>query len=495
MTTTTSTGIFTYAKVRVARPATALANHVKIQQHVAVVMQGPDARSHICLAAINKADMARLFVDIPKEFYVIFNGILSYVALKDNHDENSVFASIIALNLETLEQIFNYPPKEDGSYADFILDTTVENLPWLGLTVLASTEELNANVIGTRLAQIPKEEFETLRPMLKFNMATRTWVENNDPIEVPVERRTIHLKDIPLTNRANRRLVRNSLKEANSQLTKLWEAFNTDKSAQEQLSWRDWLVQAQAVNIYVLEELEAVDALPDDQYVEAMVTFKKAEVQAYHKTAITKGETDEHLFDWTVKNFGVEFNEVGRKEALEDIEGVNIESTPTDDSTEEYPYASFVITFDGTVVEDHAPAIGPESPFAIATMKTLKKNGHFIFIQTHREGDDLVAMLDFLKQNDFVPHGHCDGIPSGETLTRANSSLLEDNEALNLDLGVGIDYVIDHKQFGIATVQISNKTQCSPTLYWGDLVNTLNQYEYLSESDVDDILNSLEVEQ
>ena len=47
------------------------------------------------------------------------------------------------------------------------------------------------------------------------------------------------------------------------------------------------------------------------------------------------------------------------------------------------------VDFDGTIVEDRYPDIGPEKPFATETLRMLIEKGHLLVLWTVRQGPDL----------------------------------------------------------------------------------------------------------
>lgn len=53
------------------------------------------------------------------------------------------------------------------------------------------------------------------------------------------------------------------------------------------------------------------------------------------------------------------------------------------------------VDFDGTIVEHKYPAIGPEIPFAIETLKKLRDDRHKLILWTVREGRQLEEALAF----------------------------------------------------------------------------------------------------
>ena len=73
------------------------------------------------------------------------------------------------------------------------------------------------------------------------------------------------------------------------------------------------------------------------------------------------------------------------------------------------------VDFDGTIVDHHYPAIGPEKPFAIETLKKLVEEQHRIILWTVREGkllEDAVSFcrkrgLEFYAVNRNYPEEEC----------------------------------------------------------------------------------------
>lgn len=57
------------------------------------------------------------------------------------------------------------------------------------------------------------------------------------------------------------------------------------------------------------------------------------------------------------------------------------------------------VDFDGCVVENHYPAIGPEMPGAISTINQLYLRGHCIIINSCRARDDEEEMKIWLKRH------------------------------------------------------------------------------------------------
>ena len=57
------------------------------------------------------------------------------------------------------------------------------------------------------------------------------------------------------------------------------------------------------------------------------------------------------------------------------------------------------IDFDGTIVEDAYPKIGPPMIFAFDTMKKLQAEGHRLILWTYRSGNRLREAVAFCKEH------------------------------------------------------------------------------------------------
>lgn len=62
------------------------------------------------------------------------------------------------------------------------------------------------------------------------------------------------------------------------------------------------------------------------------------------------------------------------------------------------------VDFDGTIVEHDYPRIGRERPFATATLRQLKADGHILILWTYREGDLLQEAIDWCKDKGVEFH-------------------------------------------------------------------------------------------
>ena len=55
------------------------------------------------------------------------------------------------------------------------------------------------------------------------------------------------------------------------------------------------------------------------------------------------------------------------------------------------------VDFDGTIVRDRYPQIGPEVPFAIETLRLLLNEGHQLILWTVRQGAELEAAVAWCR--------------------------------------------------------------------------------------------------
>lgn len=59
------------------------------------------------------------------------------------------------------------------------------------------------------------------------------------------------------------------------------------------------------------------------------------------------------------------------------------------------------IDFDGTICIDKYPAIGAPVPYAIDTIQTLHQQGHYIIINTSRDGIRLLEAINWLLAHEI----------------------------------------------------------------------------------------------
>ena len=71
----------------------------------------------------------------------------------------------------------------------------------------------------------------------------------------------------------------------------------------------------------------------------------------------------------------------------------------------------YAIDFDGTIVENKFPYIGPINPEAEQFIRELKANGDKWILYTMREGHLLCEALSFLESLDLSPDAANDNLP------------------------------------------------------------------------------------
>ena len=59
---------------------------------------------------------------------------------------------------------------------------------------------------------------------------------------------------------------------------------------------------------------------------------------------------------------------------------------------------TIAVDFDGTIVQHRYPSIGKEIPFAIATLKKLRSEGHKLILWSVREGELLEEAVAFCRE-------------------------------------------------------------------------------------------------
>jgi hypothetical protein len=57
------------------------------------------------------------------------------------------------------------------------------------------------------------------------------------------------------------------------------------------------------------------------------------------------------------------------------------------------------VDFDGTIVEDRYPEVGPPVIFAFETLREMQKNRHNLILWTTRVGEELEAAVNYCKEN------------------------------------------------------------------------------------------------
>jgi hypothetical protein len=73
------------------------------------------------------------------------------------------------------------------------------------------------------------------------------------------------------------------------------------------------------------------------------------------------------------------------------------------------------VDFDGTIVENRYPDIGPELPFAIESLKKIQNRGeHQLILWTVREGPLLEAAVEFCRSKGLEFYAHNQNHPDSE---------------------------------------------------------------------------------
>ena len=486
-----------YAKSKVFCPNVAFDQHPAVQQYLSEVPQELFDRLR-AIVVLRTKDVKRLFgEETVSGFYLISPAGLSYIAPRVHdlreYKDDEVMADVFVIPNHALDQIVSC-----GSARlmdEFNKEYNEDEVPSLRMKVLVQGVDVllaTKPELAARLSVIDYGTWCFPGASIRFDFDLLHWIENPpdvDPDETVVEQKRIHLKDVPLDIRNGRRMVRASIEANGESLTNMFIKSGA------QLTFDEWMETSQGVNMKVLKELEKIDNLPDDEYVKAMMAFKKGEAQAYHSQQLKDGKTTLHLLDWTLENFGVEFEQLGRKEALAEVLSIEDEFPEQldGDEDEDLSPAVFLIAFDGTIVEDRAPRIGPETPFAIPVLKKLIEKGHQVIILSDRDTDSRGAMLDFLKNSGVEVIGatfsfHADGVVHGDQIYHVK-------DPANVSEEYVIDYIIDHRFFGAPMIQISGRADHGSTLFWAKLVGDMTDTGYLTQEEVDEIQASLSEDQ
>lgn len=93
------------------------------------------------------------------------------------------------------------------------------------------------------------------------------------------------------------------------------------------------------------------------------------------------------------------------------------------------------VDFDGTIVENRYPEIGPEKLFAFATLKELQKLRHQLLLWTCRTGKELEEAVEYCRKNGIEFYAVNQDYP--EEVFRGEGSRKID-----------VDLYIDDKNFG-----------------------------------------------
>jgi len=101
------------------------------------------------------------------------------------------------------------------------------------------------------------------------------------------------------------------------------------------------------------------------------------------------------------------------------------------------PMNSLIIAvdFDGTIVEDDYPGIGPAKIFAFDTLLELQKKGFRLILWTYRYGKRLEEAVDFCKKN-------------GLEFYAVNNSYPEEKFEHSVSRKINADVFIDDRNIG-----------------------------------------------
>lgn len=79
------------------------------------------------------------------------------------------------------------------------------------------------------------------------------------------------------------------------------------------------------------------------------------------------------------------------------------------------------IDFDGTICRDEYPSIGCPQPYAVDTLQTLAADGHYLIINSCREGARLTEAINWLLEHDIPFHRVNDNHPDATANYGSNS--------------------------------------------------------------------------
>lgn len=386
------------------------------------------------------------------------------------------------------------------------------NYPW-GVTVSALYEKLfdiysELEAVLRAVVMLPPEvfdesvaknfsQFATVKGYTEEIVMTEVFIDEPyfkvlEMPEVKEKEVGVQLKDVPMNTRANRRLIREVLGHNEPALRIQWE------KNPHGYTYDEWLEKIQCIHIRALKDLETIDMLSDDKYVEALHGFQRAEAILLHADAVKKDPTTEPLYNWVKKHYGEELTELGKAAALADIEGVMRPNEGVAGGGGGDVASLFVVGFDGTVVQDMSDEgiIGPVSPFAIATMIALQENGHCVILWHDRgdAGDEAYEdMMEMLASNNFVPNGTVKMV--GVSKIRHDDVHIHFPHAeFPFDLMnqfQDVTYTIDVRSFGGEVINIMGAADNIPTLYWGDICTKMEGMGYLTDDQLQEILQSV----
>ena len=99
------------------------------------------------------------------------------------------------------------------------------------------------------------------------------------------------------------------------------------------------------------------------------------------------------------------------------------------------------VDFDGTIVEDQYPGIGPAKIFAFETLLELQKKGHRLILWTYRHGERLEEAVDFCRKNGLEFYAVNNSYPEekfhGKVSRKINADVFIDDRSVGGFLGWG----------------------------------------------------------
>ncbi len=93
------------------------------------------------------------------------------------------------------------------------------------------------------------------------------------------------------------------------------------------------------------------------------------------------------------------------------------------------------IDFDGTIVEHKFPEIGKEMPKAFEVLKALSEEGHQLILWTFRDGEELLAAIDYCLEH-------------GIMFWAVNNSYPDEEFLKYISRKIHADLFIDDRNFG-----------------------------------------------
>lgn len=307
----------------------------------------------------------------------------------------------------------------------------------------------------------------------------------------------LYLKDVPLTTRGNRIYVRNTINEYRDRFEAMFTDFlstggeHTLDEAGNTLTFSQWMVKAQGVNVPVLDEMQAIDELPVDKYVDAVVAYKQAVARAHHAKLVEENRTLQDLDTWCQDVLKVPFADVGRAEALEEVS-----EWADDDDDDGYVWErntkprTVIVRAEGALFERGNAKHGIShfnqiSPYAIDLIRFLNNAGwNFFMLVDDEESIDLIQ--DHLTFQGVQPRGYITFLRGNGIVDKAD---ILNPEQVELQSSYEVHHVLSDLIPSGNRIDISGMGVL--TYYWGDFVNQLMNDQYMNEEDVNKLWKNL----